>query len=59
MSWGTGGGGEHEGIEESGDIEVMSTEGERPRREDSWDVAGDGESSRGATVIGGGGGKTK
>ncbi len=48
------GGGEHDGIDEGGDKEVMSTEGERGRfPEEEWEL-GDGESS-GA----GGGGKMK
>ena len=64
-SWGSGGilgntratgagGGEHDGIEEGRDREVMSTEGDRGRLpEEEWEL-GDGESS-GA----GGGGRMK
>lgn len=47
------GGGEFEGREEGGEIDVMSTEGERARCTDEFEL-GDGESS-GA----GGGGSTK
>ena len=48
------GGGEQEGIEEGGDKEVISTDGERGRFPDEECELGDGESS-GA----GGGGKMK